>query len=275
MRELQILENENPFYAPFAHSELIKAEEESGKWVIYLEASNEAIDLDGEVTVMKALKEAADHYLTHGVISWDHQHKIQKDPSYIIGEPMDLAFTSQKSTLVKAMLYKENKRAQGVWENIQSNTSRFGSSIGGYILKKAVEATAKFIKQVLWDETAITHKPVNDTTMGKVQLLPFTAFAKALMAGSGVNAANFSGGRALTTESLQGTEKNNNSSSNIHLNNIPIGVLDLVFKGFLENVKEGSVKSYEDTRKFVMSHGFDMGVTDQMLDFIYKKIKSR
>ncbi|RDE12128.1 MAG: hypothetical protein C4K49_10625 [Candidatus Thorarchaeota archaeon] len=256
------IESDNPFYAGFASATLIKAEEEGSKWVVYLEASNEQQDQEEEITVMKALKDAANYYMTHGVISWDHQHKLQKDPAYIIGEPLDVAFTSAKSTLVKAMLYKENKRAQGVMENVLSKTSRFGASIGGYILKKAIENAQKFIRRVIWDDTAITHKPVNDTTLGHVQLVPFTSFAKSLTAGGGVDASSFSGGRALIGESLQGAKFGEPEMTKL-------------FKAFLKGVKEGTLGSYQDTRAWV-AETVPLGVsTDQVMNFIFAKLTKK
>lgn len=211
---------------------------------------------------MKALKDAADYYMTHGVISWDHQHKLQKSPEFIIGEPLDVAFTSTKSTLVKGMLYKENKRAQGVMENILSKSSRFGASVGGYILKKAIEEGQKFIRRVIWDDCAVTHKPVNDTTLGHVQLVPFTAFAKSLTAGGGVDASSFSGGRALTGESLQGAKFGESEMTKL-------------FKAFLKGVKEGTLGSYQETRAWV-EETVPLGVSaDQVMNFIFAKLTKK
>ena len=258
------IEQDDPFYAGFANAVLLKAEEEGSKWVVYLEASNERPDQEEEVTVMKALKDASDFYLSHGVISWDHQHKLQKSPEFIIGEPIDVAFTSGKSTLVKGMLYKENKRAQGVMENVLSKSSRFGASVGGYILKKAIENAQKFIRRVIWDDTAITHKPVNDTTMGHVQLVPFAAFAKSLTAGSGVDASKFSGGRALTPETK-------------HPETVKIGPdqLSSVFKSFLKGVKEGKLGSYDETRSWVRGQTPSETSADQIMDFIFAKLTKK
>jgi hypothetical protein len=280
MRELEILENEDPFYSPFESMELIKAEEEGGRWNVYLEASNEEIDSDGEVTVMKALKDASDYYLAHGVISWDHQHKIMKNPAFIIGEPTDVAFTKKNSTLIKGFLYKENKNAQGVWENLLSKSSRFGASIGGYILKKSVENSTKYIKKVFWDETAITNKPVNATTQGNCRILPYEAFAKALMAGSGINAESFGGGRALTGESLQGSTVNLLPNGIVSLKDIKgwkamevdPALLNLIMKGFLKKVASGGVRTEDDVKWFINSYCLKDAITDQITDFLIDKI---
>jgi hypothetical protein len=242
-------------------SDLIKAKDENGKWIVYLEASTESKDQEGEKTIMKALEEEAPNYLHKGVVSWDHQHRANNDPGAIIGEPLDVSFSSSRKTLLKAFLYQKNKKAQDVWDNIQSGCTRFGASIGGYILRKS----KGIISKVIWRDTAITDKPVNHDTFGKVQLMPFAEFAKALMAGSGVDAASFSGGRALAGESLQGAD-------NRKLSDIPVNILDLVFKGFLKAVKNEKINTYEETKRFVQGHGFTDNVSDEILGFIHKKI---
>lgn len=188
---------DNGFYSPVPLT-LIKGREENGEWIIYLEASNERKDSQDESVAMSALQEQRDLFLRKGVISWDHLHKIERDTNYVIGEPLDVRFTPENTTLVKAKLYKHNKYAQGVWANLQSGSTRYGSSIGGYTLKKAGNKVTK----VYWNEVAITHEPVNSTTHGKVSVVPFQQFMKALTAGGGVNPAEFGSGRSLQPESL-------------------------------------------------------------------------
>jgi len=125
----------NPFYVPFEQV-LVKGAEEGDKWVVYLEASNELQDQEGETVDMKALQKAADYFLSHGVLSWDHKHKQTNDPGFIIGEPLEVSFTDDKRTLVKAFLYKHNEIAKKVWANIKSGAQRLGSSIGVVYSKK-------------------------------------------------------------------------------------------------------------------------------------------
>lgn len=193
---------DNPFYSPFPDSSvLIKAEEQNDKWIVYMQASNEIRDQEGDIIEMSALKKARDYYLSHGVLSWNHQHKLKQDPKYIVGEPMDVEFTSKNETILKGFLYKENDIAQNIMKNIRSGAKKLGASIGGGILHKSQD---KKVSAVIWDETAITHCPVNDGTLGNVQIVPFAEFMKALTAGSGVDASSFSGGRAMTPESMQG-----------------------------------------------------------------------
>jgi len=260
------------FYSPFTKV-LIKGDEADGKWNVYLQASNEGLDQDEEVLLCKALKDAADYYLTHGVLSWDHKHKVLHDPKYIIGEPVDVAFTGNNETMVKGFLYKENEVAQGLWKNIMSGAKMLGASVGGGILQKAkdaAEGVKGVISKVVWDETAVTHKPVNDGTLGMVSIVPFPVFAKALMAGSGVNAEMFTGGRALTPESLQGSGVENilhNEGSTI-----PYGETRRIFDDLLVRIKGGGISSYNDVVSYITAQGYPNEVTAQLLQFLQKKL---
>lgn len=277
---IQVIERVDfPFYAPFGNV-LIKGVEEDGRWIVYLEASNELRDQDGETVDMDALRKAADYYLSHGVISWDHKHKQTHDPGFIIGEPLEVKFTDDRKTLIKGFLYKYNEIAGKVWRNIKSGAKKLGSSIGGGILAKAED----HIRRVIWDETAITHKPLNDGTMGNVRMVPFDAFVKALgckgtcagehtctvckmaefgkalMAGGGVDASGFTGGRALTHESLQG-----------HVTkryNIKREELDDLFKSLWEQVIKGRVNDYNDMTNFILDRGYPDSVARQIIKHV-------
>jgi len=196
--------NTEPFYCPLG-SFIIKSDPQD-EHIIYLEASNEEPDTQKEVVFMKALEQEAESYLTKGIVSWDHLHKIEGDPKYIIGEPLDVKFSNSK-TFVKARLYEGVEMAESVRRLAKANSTKLGASIGGFIRKREpVNDSLSGISGVMWDEVAITYKPVNSSTMGRVSLIPMEVFNKALMAGSGINPAEFSGGRALIGESLQGAD---------------------------------------------------------------------
>lgn len=259
---MRVIEELNsPFYSPFEGSVLIKGAEEDGRWMVYLEASNELRDQDNEIIEMNALKKAADYYLSHGILSYDHKHKITNDPKFIIGEPLDVKFTADNRTLVKGFLYKENEIAKSLWKNILSKAKKLGASVGGGILQKAKDR----ISRVIWDETAITPKPVNDATLGKVQIVPFKEFAKALMAGSGVNAANFTGGRALVGESLQGSTVDTFPP-------IPREDLRTLFSDLLKSVRREKIQNYNDLINFMLDRGYDNFMTSQLVRYTARKI---
>ncbi len=260
MRNLEVIADSTPFYMSQGNKVLLKAVEEDDKWNVYLEASNEVRDQEKEVTLMKALKEVSDYYLTHGVISYDHKHKELNDPGFIIGEPVDLSFTKDNRTLIKGFLYKENKIAQSLWQNLLSNSTRFGSSIGGYILQKSKD---KVISKVYWDETAITHKPVNDATQGLVSTLPFEEFMKALFAGQGVNAEAFTGGRALTPENLVNLE----TGSGLTIE----GATELFNKVWIA-CQSGEITNYNSLLGFIIKLGYTAEVAKQAATVLYEKL---
>lgn len=247
----------NPFYSPILDI-VIKGVEEDGKWIVYLQASNEMLDQDGEIIDMSALQKAKDYFLSHGVLSWDHKHKATHDPKYIIGEPLEVQFTNTRETLVKGFLYKANDIAQNVWKNLQSG-ARLGASVGGGILQKSENA----IKEVIWDETAITHKPINDGTLGNVQMVPFAVFAKALTAGGGVDASTFTGGRALTHESLQG-----NPSDTVP----PPEELKGLFGDLLKAVRNHKITTYNDMLNFVYDRGYEGNSAAKIINYLTRKI---
>ncbi len=256
MRQLGTVKD--PFYAPFGGQILIKGKEEDGKWIVYLQASNESKDREEEVVVCKALKEAAKDFLSYGVLSWDHKHKMTHDPEFIIGEPLDVQFTEANETLVKGFLYQKNEKAKHLWNNIQSGAQRLGASVGGGVLEKSDEA----IERLIWDEVAITYKPVNDKTLGNVQLIPFNEFVKALTAGSGVNAAEYTGGRALTGESLQGDEKKD----------VPYEEMRKMWDSLLGEVNKGRLVSMNDVHDYILDQGYSDGVTAALIKFISRKL---
>lgn len=256
------------FYSPFSGSVLIKAEEHGGKWVVYLQASNEGLDQDSEVILSKALKEASDYFLSHGVLSYDHKHKILHDPGFIIGEPDEVQFSKSNETLVKGWLYQKNPIAKKLWANIESGAKKLGASVGGGILSKSKGK----IERVIWDETAITHKPVNDGTLGHVQLIPFTEFAKALMAGAGVDASGYSGGRALTSENI------NNELTDGTYGQTDVGpTVDYeegrrFFDNLLIHIKQDKIKTMNDVVNYVRSQGYTDSVASVLIDFVARKI---
>ena len=252
------------FYSVMPEGILFKADKKTDEddWIIYIEASNENMDQEQETIMQKALKGASEYFLSHGVISWDHKHKIKDDPQYIIGEPLQAGFTKSKKTIVKARLYKDVDRAKGVWQAICSKSTRFGASVGGYTLSKNMKTGV--IDEVFWDELAITNKPVNDDTMGKVQLVPFNNLVKALTAGGGVDASQFTGGRALIGETLMGV------SDQIDPNTRKVDnkVLKSLFSNMLAEIQRGNIGNSDDLASYVVDKGFSGPVALKVLNFL-------
>ena len=212
-------------------SDMLKAtpREEGGLRIVYLEASNEAVDYQGEVVLAKALADSAEYYLRYGNVDLDHYTQIgakQGIPNYElyeIGRPVDVQARDGK-TFVKAQIYAgvgpAAERANGFWSSLVdlSPPARWYPSVGGKVISKSVaidpltKAKRAVISQVRWTNIGFSKTPVN-LSVGPVSTVPIGVlaksmcaegidFAKALEAGYGTDAAALSGGAAFRTQSL-------------------------------------------------------------------------
>ena len=255
---------------------LVKAAPASeGDDIIYIEASNEKEDQQSDTVLQKALKAQMADFLKKGVISFEHLHKKENDPKFVIGEPLEVKFTDDGRTLVKARLYKSNPIASDILSKLKDAPTRLGASIGGYVKKRAdiysnkLKKVINYVTEIKWDEVALTFKPVNDATIDGVSVTPFSAFAKAfsdeggeavekaLEAGSSTDHANMNGGRAIVTESLDGGVSKAQRVKKI---------ADLI-----RRVKAGEFKNFAAFKSHVEKEGIGDPVTLQKL--IGKNIK--
>jgi len=172
------MQKQKLFYTPLTNV-IVKADK-NDPYTIYLEASNERADEDKEIVFTKALEDEVENYLRKGVLSWDHLHKSTGDPGFIVGEPLDVKF-KDGSTFVKGKLYRTVDKAQKIAALLEGGCTKLGASIGGFIKETLKLGKAlKGVTKIIWDEVAITYKPVNEPTRGNVSLVPIGAFSKAL-----------------------------------------------------------------------------------------------
>lgn len=206
---------------------------ESGRRILYIEASNEDRDYQGEIVLAKALEASSDYYLRHGNVDLDHfsilgpKAGIPDYMEYEIGKPSEVR-ANGKTTFVKAELYQGDsamaRKANMVWDSQtkQSPPSRWFPSVGGAVLAKSVKldpATGDkvaVIDRVRWNNLALSRTPVNKT-VPEVSLAPVGTFAKslngfviakALEASYATDAAAKTGGGALGMQSLDGGPRN-------------------------------------------------------------------
>lgn len=210
--------------------------EEAGRRFLFLEASNEDVDHQNEITLQKALGESADYFLRHGNIDLSHytilgpRSGLANFNDYEIGRPV-AARVDGKRTFVKAELYTgesaQAKHATMVWDSMtrQKPASRWYPSVGGAVLAKSmrVDPVSKqkvaVIEKVRWNNIALDRCPVNKT-VGEASVVPVGVFAKsmggalvmksvgALSMGYATDSAAMSGGRALSRQSLDTGVKN-------------------------------------------------------------------
>lgn len=204
--------------------------EEAGERVLYLEASNEHLDLQGERVLAKSLRDSADHFLRYGNLDIDHRTLLPPrgigDNPYLweIGQPVDVRSDDDR-TLVKAILYRGDGRAADaanlVWESMTkvSPPARWYPSVGGQVLGrgKAVDPLTKaetpVITKVRWTNIGLSRTPVNPA-VPPASTIPAEVFAKcclpggcfdlskAVEAGYGTDVATLTGAAAVRRESM-------------------------------------------------------------------------
>lgn len=196
--------------------------------IIYVEASKEAKDIDGEIVLAKALRDSADYFLKFGVLDLDHKSMpsvAQKmglvAEEWAIGQPVDVRFDGD-TTVVKAKLYGGDTplaaKANNVWDGLTklNPPARYYASVGGQVLGREVRldpATGDRIPVVTktrWSNLALSAQPVNPH-LNTASTAPLGVFAKslnayvfnkALEASYATDPAGMTGGAALRMQSL-------------------------------------------------------------------------
>jgi hypothetical protein len=205
--------------------------EEGGERFVYLEASNEQVDQQGEVVLAKALEESASYFLRYGNLDLDHLTQIGLKAGvadyhlYEIGRPVEVSVMDGR-TLVKGQIYRGDgpaaERANAFWASLTElqPPARWYPSVGGQVIEKGTEvdpdsgARRSVIGRVRWTNVGFSKTPVNQA-VPTVTTVPFAAFAKswgpagldlakALEAGYGADVATLTGGAALRRQSLDG-----------------------------------------------------------------------
>lgn len=209
--------------------------EEAGNRFIYLEASNEARDFQGEVVLAKALEESAEYYRRYGNLDLDHITQIGAkqgiaDPYlYQIGTPEDVKCRGGK-TWVKGAIFKGEgpvaEHANKFWDSLTKITprKRWFPSVGGAVMAKGPQfdpqtrSTNTVVSKVRWTNVGFSATPVNPA-VPQVSTVPIGMLAKswsaaglnltkAMEAGYGTDSATLEGGAALREQSLDRKPQN-------------------------------------------------------------------
>jgi len=205
--------------------------QEGERRFVYLEASSEDTDQQGEVILAKALEASADHYLKFGNIDLDHKsmpsvakmYGIERPDLFEVGSPVAVRVDG-KSTFVKAELFTGATpmaaNANMIWESMTQlrPPRKWYPSVGGKVLAKSQEVDDKgnkiaVVSDVRWTNVALSQHPVNQH-VGGIQTIPFGVLAKSMAAGGSnllakaleasyaTDARGKTGGAALGMQSL-------------------------------------------------------------------------
>jgi hypothetical protein len=188
---------------------------------IYIEASNEKRDQQGEIVLAKALEASAEYYLKFGNLDIDHYTQIgakQGIPNYNsfeIGVPVAVR-VERGSTFVKGHIKQGTGlaalKANEFWSSLTevSPPERWYPSVGGAVIGREIsvdpltKSRVATINAVRWSNIGFSKTPVNDN-LEQVKTAPFgplakswaAALEKSLTAGYGTDSATLTGGGAL------------------------------------------------------------------------------
>lgn len=170
--------------------------EEQGQRILYMQASSEVRDLQGEKVLLAALAKSIPYFLQYGRIDLDHASVLgeirgQKVNPYAfeIGKPMDARIDGD-SVWVKAAIFtakgpgnKFSESAELFWDSLQTNPpTQWYPSIAGDVFSEApiVEdgQQTQEIRGIRWHSIGLSRTPVNHK-VAAVSTLPLRAFAKA------------------------------------------------------------------------------------------------
>lgn len=261
------MENDNDIYlnlqfrkAEGADSEGLGYTDKDGNYIFELEASNENLDLQGQITLQRALLESEDFFLKNGVISNDHQHRRKDkngntivDNTMVIGEPIAVK-KDGKSTIVKGKLYGNVASAKPFIDLLKANSNRVRGSVGGLLPKivKDPDTGIEKITHVLWNDLALTCSPVNSTVGYAVfaKSMKQNEILKALEAGYGTGSAESGNGNALVKEDvetkvLEAVDAGGESAEKETL------------RALLAALRTGEVNGRKQAERFLADNGFD------------------
>lgn len=211
---MEELENNVIVNADYICKSISGEEDENGNYKFEVEASNENLDLQNQITLQSALRKSEEYFVTNGVISDDHLHKtrnpdgsVETHKDKIIGEPVSVRFDpSTKKTYVKGILYSGIEAAKPYIDLLKNKSRLVKASIGGIMpkIRKNADGT-ETVTSFMWNDLALTCSPVN-WTVGSAKFaksMEVVDFCKSLEAGNGTDAANYEDGRALQSEDLE------------------------------------------------------------------------
>lgn len=204
---------------------------EGNERIIYVEASSESQDQEGEIVLSKALRDSQDVFMKFGVVDLDHKSMPsmarkygipQEDcPKWIVGQPVAVRFDGHK-TLVKAQLRQGDSplaaQANQIWDGLTklNPPDRYYASVGGSVLNREIridpltKSRVPVITETRWNNLALSLNPVNQH-LDAASTLPIGTFAKAfggfvlnkaLESGYATNSVGMTGGQALSMQSL-------------------------------------------------------------------------
>lgn len=169
--------------------------EEEEKWFVRGYASTPDLDMQGEIVQPSGID--IDYFVKSGWVNYEHKQEAE----FKVGAPTDNCYIDMnKGLFVEAILFKDNKHAQSMWE-LANNLSKegidrnLGFSIEGYVNKRN-DTHSNVIEDIVIRNVAITTNPANTEATWE------NFVAKTWEAGTETNPAMMVDGGALAVENL-------------------------------------------------------------------------
>lgn len=169
--------------------------EEEEKWYVRGYASTPDLDLQGEIVQPQGID--INYFVKSGWVNYEHKQEAE----YMVGVPTENSYIDMNRGLfVEAVLFKDNKHAQAMWElanNIKKEgiDRNLGFSIEGFVNKRN-EQHSHVIEDIVIRNVAITTNPANPHATWE------SFVAKTWETGTDVNPETMEDGSALRVESL-------------------------------------------------------------------------
>ncbi len=191
----------------FEMQAVIKAHTDNGRRIVEVEASNENVDMEGDVILQAALLGSKDSFIKNGHLDIDHYSEIgdrltppiTNPASYIVGRPLEVKDIGHGRTAVVGEIarsadgktYPERYQYDMLWESLQQNPPvQWRASVFGYPIADQIEdcsrttctsgATRFLVKGLDWRSLAFTRTPMNDSIIGFARAITAKSFISAL-----------------------------------------------------------------------------------------------
>jgi hypothetical protein len=196
---------------------LIKARADGDRRLVEVEASNEAVDSEGDVIKQAALLDSAAAFVSTGHLDIDHYSEIGErlglpNPSdYIVGVPLEVKDLGKGRTGVLGELHKAGRpKTDELWSGLMASPPvRWRASIYGFpkagmvedcrVTKSSESGEAKrfIVKGIHWRSLAFTRNPVNDAITGSAHVVT----AKSMVA---IMKARMPGAKSMSPPQIEG-----------------------------------------------------------------------
>jgi len=246
---------------------ITKAFDKDKQPIVYMIVSTSGLDRQGEVVLPEALIKAASGYIANGVISYNHRH--HQDPGALIGKPLSVYLDSMRRTVVKGHLLVNMPAAKSVWDVLNSEIPGFrpyGASIGGRVLQKA----SNVIKEIEWDDTAITPTPVNQETIGNVSITPFEKAFYSFMKQNPID--NEIDAFLCDSRYIEVFEKSTTTSNPLTADMIICSYAQTCYPYVKTDIMKKKIKTRMDVRKALLENNVLPIIVDEVTQIISEKI---